>query len=80
MRGQLGAYEADVVVVVVDTGIDAWYHHRPGRRLTRDSWVMTHVTIISSFLHITGSGKTNNRDVQMGNIKSDTSSDQKLLM
>lgn len=44
VRGQLWADEASVVVV--DGGVDAWYHHWPGRRLTRDGWVMAHVAVV----------------------------------
>lgn len=51
--GQLRTNEADVVVV--DSGVYAWYHHRPRRRLTRDPWVMAHVAVVPCFFHISGS-------------------------
>lgn len=49
---QLGTYEANVVVV--DGVVVTWYHHRSWRRLTRDAWILTHVTVVPCFLYISG--------------------------
>lgn len=64
---QLGTYEANVVVV--DGGVDAWYHHRSWRRLTRDAWGMVHVAVVPRFLHITGPCDT--KELALGNILND---------
>lgn len=66
MWWQLGTYKANVVVV--DSGVDAWYHNRSWRRLTRDAWIMAHVAVVPCFLHITGPSDTKERGLSDGNI------------
>lgn len=58
--GQLGPNEANVVVY---RGVDAWYHHRPRRRLTRDGWVMAHVAVVPCLFHIAGPRDTRDGDI-----------------
>lgn len=63
MWWQLGTYEANVVVV--DGVVVTWYHHRSWRRLTRDAWILTHVTVVPCFLYISRPSDTK------GNILND---------